>query len=369
MVGSNTFVPSYHCLVLSALLCWYLPAVVSADDGNAAPVTTTIAQEQDIHRELDLTGSVTAARAARLSAATSGLVSVMHVDAGSTVSEGELLLALDPELPQLQVDSATALVEQAQEALKDARRRLAEGRKLIPQRSIAESAVRDLEAEVAGDEAALHEAEANAAYLQGVLRRHQLRAPFAGVVSAKLTELGEWIVPGQAVFELVALDDVRLDFSVSEDYLAEIQPDAPLSFSLNAHPGRSYNGRVATVVPVTDPNARTFLLRVLAQNPGRHMLPGMSVRANLKLATGRRGVTVPRDSILRFPDGRVVVWTIETQQGITVARENAAVTGVSFGSRVEIREGLKAGATVVVEGNETLQDGQQVTIRQAQASE
>lgn len=180
------------------------------------------------------------------------------------------------------------------------------------------------------------------------------------MVSAKLTELGEWIDPGQAVLELVALDDVRLDFPVSEDYLAGIQKNTPLTFSLSADPGQVFKGAVDTVVPVTDPGARTFLLRVLAENTDQRLLPGMSVRARLHLAAGRTGVVVPRDAILRFPDGRVVVWTVDAG----VARENLVSIGLSFDSQVEVREGLQAGATVVVKGNEALQNGQRVMARQ-----
>jgi membrane fusion protein (multidrug efflux system) len=359
---STTFGPAFRYLALSALLCWCLPVGVSADESKSAPVATTTAQEQDIQRILNLTGTVTAAQAARLSVATSGLVTNIHVDAGSKVAAGELLLELDPELAQLQLDSAKAQVEQADTALKDARRRLKEAQRLIPQRSIAESVVRDIEAEVASDEAALHQAQADAGYREGILLRHQLRAPFAGVVSAKLTETGEWINPGQAVFDLVAVDDVRLDFSVSEDYLADIRPDTPVAFSLNSNPEQSYPGRVATIVPVTDPKARTFLLRVLARNPGQHMLPGMSVRAVMKLSTGRRGLVVPRDAIIRFPDGRVVVWVIDTGVDGTTAREQPVSTGLAFNSQVEIRDGLEAGAVVVTKGNEALQNGQRVDL-------
>ena len=111
-----------HTLLLTGLVCsLYTPALTAQGD-KAAPVTTIIVQEQDIQRVLNLTGTVTAAQAARLSVATSGLVTSMHVDAGSKVQAGELLLELDPELAQLQLDSAKAQVEQAHTALKDARR-------------------------------------------------------------------------------------------------------------------------------------------------------------------------------------------------------------------------------------------------------
>mgnify|MGYP003630781391 CR=1 FL=1 len=359
----------HFALLLTAVLGSSHTLLLSAQEEKAAAVTTAITREQDIQRVLNLTGTVTAAQAARLSVATSGLVTAMYVDAGSKVKAGDLLLELDPELAQLQLDSAKAQVEQVGSALKDARRRLEEAQRLIPQRSIAESVVRDIEAEVASDQAALHQAEADAGYRQGILQRHQLRAPFAGVVSSKLTETGEWINPGQAVFDLVAVDDVRLDFPVSEDYLAEIRTDTPVTFSLNANPGQSYPGRVATVVPVTDPGARTFLLRVLAQNPAQKMLPGMSVRASLKLATGRRGLVVPRDAIIRFPDGRVVVWVIDSGEGGPTAREQPVSMGLAFDSLVEIRDGLAAGAMVVTTGNETLQNGQRVALPAAKAKE
>jgi RND family efflux transporter MFP subunit len=345
--------------LLLVLLCSQLTTALAEEDARAVPVAVQTAQERAIQRVLDLTGTVTAMRSARLSAATSGLVAMLQVDMGSRVETGQLLLELDPELAQLQLDSALAQVEQAETGLQDARRRLAEARTLVPQRSIAESVVRDLEAEVAGDEAALHQAQAEAGYRRGILQRHQLRAPFAGVVSAKLTELGEWIDPGQPVLELVALDDVRLDFQVSEDYLADIRPDMTLTLSLSADPDRVIQGSVDTVVPVTDPGARTFTLRVLAHNPEKRLLPGMSVRARLHLDTGRSGLVVPRDAILRFPDGRVVVWTVEAG----LARENLVTPGLAFDSLVEIRQGLESGATVVVKGNEALQNGQPVSSR------
>lgn len=346
-------------LLLPLVLC-ALPLAAAADTAMVVAVT---AEEHDIQRPLSLTGTVTAARAARLSTSTSGLVSAINVDAGSVVRRGDLLLELDPELAELQARSADSQVEQARAALADARRRLEEARTLVPQRSIAESVVRDLAAEVAIDEAALHQATADAAYREGVLSRHRLYAPFDGVVSAKLTELGEWVDPGQPVLELVGVNDLRLDFPVAEDYLADIRTDAPLTFTLSAGAPREYPGKVATVVPVMDPGARTFLLRVLPADSESRLVPGMSVRATLKLATGRRGLVVPRDAILRYPDGRVVVWTVEPGQEGPVVRENPVVTGAAFDSLVEIRSGLSEGAQVVVEGNETLQNGQRVTLR------
>jgi len=348
-----------HCLLL--FLC--CGAFTQAQPSGGVPVTVEPVREQAIEQVVKLSGTVTSARSARLSTATDGLVTRLHVDAGSRVGAGDVLLELDPELAQWQWESAQASVEQARLALADARRRLEEARTLAPQRSIAETVVRDLAAEVAEDEAALHQAEAEAGYRKGILTRHQLRAPFAGVVSAKLTELGEWVDPGEAVLELVATDDLRLDFPVVEDYVADVAADMPVSVYLGANPRATYEGKVATVVPVTDPGARTFLLRVVVPGRGREMIPGMSAQARLKLATGRRGLVVPRDAILKFPDGRVVVWLVESDEAGATVSEQRVDTGLVFDGLVEVREGLTAGARVVVQGNEALQNGQRVAVR------
>ncbi|NNC54110.1 MAG: efflux RND transporter periplasmic adaptor subunit, partial [Pseudomonadales bacterium] len=217
-------------LLLGAFCC----APAFAQNGNGAPVSVDEVREQQVYRVIPLTGTVTAARSARLSAATSGLVTTLLVDAGSQVSQEEVLLTLDRELAERQLQSASAVLEQRSTALADAQRRLGEARVLEKQRNIAETLIRGLVAEVAEAQATVREARAEANYQRGILERHTLKAPFAGVISAKLTELGEWVSPGEPVLELVALDNVRLDFKVSEDYLADLHKGAAVSFTLNS---------------------------------------------------------------------------------------------------------------------------------------
>lgn len=342
--------------LLAALLA-SLAAPTTAQ--SPVPVSATEVTRREIFRTVPMTGTVTSERSARLSAATEGLVHAMEVDAGFQVRRGDVLLELDPELTGLQLEAAEARVKQARSELEDARRRLKEALKLVPKASIAESTVRDREAEVALDESALQQALAEAGFQRALLERHQVKAPFDGVVSAKLTELGEWVTPGQPVFELVALDAIRLDFSVSEDFLPAIAPGGRVGYTLNARPGETYSGEVATVVPVTDRNARTFLLRVKPTAERPLLLPGMSVTATLKLPTGRDGLVVPRDALLRYPDGRTVVWTV----GDDVVSEHRVQTGLQFDGMVEIRGGIEPGDRVVVEGNESLRDGQAVEVR------
>ncbi len=348
--------------LVACALAFALPAQVGAQQDRRAPVLVTPVREQAIQQLLQLTGTVTAARSARLSVATSGLVTGLSVDAGDRVAAGDLLLELDAELARYQWQSAQAAEEQARRALQDARRRYEEASSLAPQRSIAETVVRDLRAEVAEDEAALQAAVAQAGYQRGIFERHRLRAPFAGVISERFTELGEWVTPGDAVLELVAIDNLRIDFQVPEDYLGSVDRSADVEFTLGGEREQRHAGRIVAVVPVTDPTARTFLLRVVASNSVESMRPGMSARAQVRLDTSRRGLVVSRDAVLRYPDGRVAVWVAEPGDGGPVAAERLIRTGLSFDGLVEVREGLAPDDQVVVRGNESLRSGQPLRV-------
>lgn len=340
------------------LVAWCPPLLA-----QGVPVTVTEVTEAPVYRELRLTGTVTSARSAELSVSVGGLVQNLLVEEGAKVESGDLLLELDPELAELEWQAASAAAEQAKVDFEDARRRLGEVESLSIKDSIAETEVRNIRAEVASREAQLAAARAQAASRRAVLDRHTLRAPFDGVINSKLTEVGQWVTPGQAVLGLIEMDSLRVDFAVSEEFLPGLTPNAQISFRLNAIPDRRYQGRIATIVPVTDPGARTFLLRVKPEHEGDGMLPGMSAEATLKLDTGEQGLAIPRDAMLRYPDGRIVAWVlVENDDGAPTAQERRIRIGHAFDGMIEIIDGLAPGEKVVVRGNEGLQHGQLVRV-------
>ena len=88
----------------------------------------------------------------------------------------------------------------------------------------------------------------------------------------------------------------------------------------------------------------------------------MSVRGKLNIDTGDSGIAVPRDAILRFPDGRVTAWVVDDGGDVPTVHERIVQTGLEFDGFVEVVDGVSAGERVVVRGNETLQEGQEVSI-------
>jgi len=326
------------------------------------PVEVAAAERAEIREELSLTGTLTAPRSARLSPDVEGRVAAIAVEAGERVARGDTLLTLDEELARLELEQAEAALREAETELADARRRLREARDLAARQSIPETEVAAREAAVQRVTAVVQRRRAERAYQKARVERHTLKAPFAGVVARRLTDLGEWVEPGTPVLELVAVDRLRLDLQVPQSYFGRVQGGTPVAVRLDALPGTTLEAGIGEIVPVSDPSARTFLARVRLDNAAGGLTPGMSARATLRIDTGRTSVVVPRDALIRYPDGRVTVWVARHHSEDYSVREQRVQTGLTFAGRVEIVEGLEAGTPVVVRGNESLQEGQRVRI-------
>ncbi len=330
----------------------------------ASPVEISQSERRPVVQVVTVSGTVTSPQSAILSPSIGGLVEKTLVDAGDRVEKGSILVTLDNELARLTLERSIAEETQARIALDDARRRLAEAEDVGPKRGIAETEIKSLRAEVTRNEAALEAAVAAARQQDAVVRRHEVRAPFTGVVSRRLAQVGEWVNPGDGLVELVATEGLRFDFRVPQTYYARINDDTRVDLTLDAVPDEVATGRVQAVVPVKDPGARTFLLRVVTDS--RHTLPvtpGMSARAALRIDTGREAVVVPRDALLLYPDGRRTVWVVESTGDELTVREQRVDAGLEFDGFVEIRGGLEAGLRIVTRGNEALRDGEVVVPR------
>jgi membrane fusion protein (multidrug efflux system) len=330
----------------------------------ASPVEISQSERRPVVQVVTVSGTVTSPQSAILSPSIGGLVEQTLVDAGDRVEKGSILVTLDNELARLTLERSTAEETQARIALDDAKRRLAEAEDVGPKRGIAETEIKSLRVEVTRNEAALEAAVAAARQQDAVVRRHEVRAPFNGVVSRRLAQVGEWVNPGNGLVELVATEGLRFDFRVPQTYYARLNADTRVDLTLDAVPDEIVSGRVQAIVPVKDPGARTFLLRVVTDTS--HSLPvtpGMSARAALRIDTGREAVVVPRDALLLYPDGRKTVWVVESGGDDLTVREQRVDAGLEFDGYVEIRGGLEAGLQVVTRGNEALRDGEVVVPR------
>ncbi len=366
-MNTRTGGPLTACILVGLKLLLLLAPVVSVNPAlgqqDGPTVVVRPAEMVNLIKEVPLTGTVVSPRVARISTEVSGIVETMKVDIGAQVQAGEEILELNSELESLLLEAARAETEQAKQELEDSKRRLAVAESLAQRSAVAVNDMDSLAAEVRIDTAGLKRFRAAEKRLAARLRRHKLVAPFAGVVSRKSVEQGEWIQPGQAVVELVATTGLHIDFQTPQSAYAELDQSSKILIKLDALPGQTFNGVIKDIIPVADPATRTFLIRTALDASGVKLAPGMSANAVLQLNSGARGIAVHRDALIRHPDGRTTVWVVSPEGDKNVVSEHQVQTGLSFESMVAITSGLSSDALIVVQGNEVLRENQSVTIK------
>lgn len=337
--------------------------VGAADYGHAqeaAPVVVAPAEVAADTVPVRLVGTVTAARRAELSPRVSGLVSGPVPDAGHRVRRGATLVTLDSTLAEIRLNQSLAELDQARALLADAERLSEEAKALDA--NIAETVRRSRAAEVQVRQAALARLEAEYWYQAELIDRHKVIAPFDGIVVRKFTETGEWVETGTPVLEFLGTDAPRIDVQVPQAYFQAIDPERPAKVAVDALPGQSFTARIGAKVPVGDADARTFLVRLDLPDADPRIVPGMSAEVSFSLPAGETGVTVPRDAIVRYPDGTTTVWVVDDGADGVTARERQVRLGRAAENQVWVVDGLAAGTRVVVKGNEILEDGARIAI-------
>lgn len=349
-------------LCATAALGTLLFATANARADEAVPVRVIEAAAAEAAETLRLTGTVTARQRAHLSPRVSGLVKVVHVDAGDVVKRGDVLVELDRTLGELAVRRAEAALSEARTQLAEARRLQSEAKELVVDNFIPETEARARGANVELTDATATRLEVELREAVERLERHAVPAPFAGVIASKQTEAGEWVETGTPVVELVGTEGLRIDVQAPQERFSDIDADTRVAVRLDGHPREEWSGRVGAVVPVNDPGARTFLVRVLVDEAAEFLMPGMSAEVSFAIRGDGVAVTVPRDALVRAPDGSDRVWIVASDDGAARAEPRTVRIGRSLAETVEVVDGLEPGLPVVVRGNESLREGQAVQI-------
>lgn len=351
--------------VFRALVVLTLGIPLAAAQDRPAPVTIAIAEVGPLFQEVSLTGTAMARRVSKLSPKVDGLVAEMLVDEGDPVALGEVLVRLDQELAEIELASAYAALEEAEARLKEAMRQRDEAAELVAKKHIPQTTYEGTIAQVEINEAAAKRLRAEHGRQKEIVERHVIRAPFDGTVGDKLVEVGEWVQTGTPVIELVEIDNLRVDVPVPQHYFRQVNVGTPAIVRFDALPDQTFETQVTMKVPVSNPAARTFPVRIEMDNRAGLKAPGMSARVTFLLREDGEAdaLKVPRDAVVRRPDGSQTVWLVTDKDGIPSAIPVAVETGRTAGTSIEILgDALNPSDKIVVRGNENLQPGQPVRI-------
>src|SRR5206468_1161664 len=144
---------------------------------------------------------------------------------------------------------------------------------------------------------------ADSGALQAQINRKTVRAPFAGRLGIRAVNLGQYLNPGTPVTVLESLGAVYVDFSLPQQYLADVKVGTPVRINIAGVPNSEHEGIVGAVDPTIDPTTRTIKLRASVPNPKDTLRPGMFVNIVVVRDKKESVVSVPSTAIMHAPYG------------------------------------------------------------------
>jgi RND family efflux transporter MFP subunit len=347
-------------LLALGLAATALTGCSGADDSatpaaTASLVVTTVAPvARNIERTIVASGSVAAWQEMSLGVELTGIrVAEVLVDVGDTVRAGQALLRLDARTLEVQARQADASVAQAQASLKLARANADRGESLVKEGLISSSNADELRAALTNAEAQVAAAEADREAARLRLGFATLKAPDAGVISARTIQPGQIVSAGADLLRLIRQGRLEWQAELTEADLGRVSVGTLVE--LTSPGGQRVSGRVRAVSPAVNPETRTGLLYADLPEP-RDLRAGMFAQGQILL--GATAATVlPRQSIV-FRDGFPYVFVAGTGSDATFKVEQRRISvGTERGEYTEVLEGLKPGERIVDSGAGFLSDG------------
>ncbi|MBT1515298.1 efflux RND transporter periplasmic adaptor subunit [Bradyrhizobium sp. SRL28] len=261
---------------------------------------------------LAASGYVVARRKATVAAEITGKVVAVFIDEGMTVTEGQIVARLDSVLAERDYELARSRVETADAAiaaitadLEDATRIMTRIQTLSQKNFATEADLTKAQARVGVLSAQLRQARSqfetakiDAKRSASMLDKHQIRAPFAGVVIDRSAQPGEMISPMSVggytrtgICTIVDMDSIEIEVDVNEAFIGRVVPGGAVNAMLDAYPDWTIPASVIAIVPTANREKATVKVRIRFDKKDPRILPDMAVKVNFLADAKVKGTT------------------------------------------------------------------------------
>ena len=307
-----------------------------------------------------LPGRTEAYTDAPIYAQTSGYLKEWNFDIGAKVKAGDVLAEIDtPEVDQ-ELAQAQAQLKVAEAALNLASVTYRRSQNLFNRNVIAAEdfdtaadTYRENQAMIMADQANINQLEALEAF-------KIIRAPFKGIVTARNTDIGDYIASGSGtqLFRMQQTSPLRVYVNVPQGFADLVKIGTEGELTLDEFPGRKFQGRVTDTAKAIDPTSRTLLTELQVPNETGELFPGAYALITLQVADDTGILTIPSNALLFRSEG-TTVGVVDANGQVEIRK---ITTNVNLGDKLEISQGLSETDQVIVNPSDSLANGMTVKI-------
>ena len=342
-----------------------------ADDAAIPRVQVVSPKPGPPHRTLTLPGNLDAWYEAPIYAQVSGYVAHWYKDYGAPVKAGDVLATISTPSLDAQFEAAKAKLEVAQARYKIAVVTAKRWAALSGTQAVAQQDVDEKAADAAAQKAEVAAAEQTVAQFQAMIAFKNLVAPFDGVVTARRTNIGDYVNASggdstvrsapTALFSVADIHKMRIFVSVPQDYADALKPGLTATLTLPQNPGKQIPAQFLTTANAVNTPTRTIVTEFTVDNPKGDLWGGTYVSVHFNFPSDPNILIVPEQALLFRAQGMQVA-VVDDQNQVHL---QDVTLGRNLDTDVEIVSGLKAADKVVANPSLGLLDGQQVKIVQA----
>ena len=293
-------------------------------------------------------------------AQTSGYLKKWYFDIGAQVKAGDVLAEIDtPEVDQ-ELAQAQAQLKVAQAALNLSEVTYHRYQDLFNRKVIAAEdydtaadTYRENQAIVVADQANINQLEA----LEGF---KIIRAPFTGIVTARNTDIGDYIALGSGtqLFRMQQTSPLRVYANVPQTFADLVKIGAEGDLTLDEFPGRKFVGHVTNTARAIDPTSRTLLTELQVPNETGELFPGAYVLITLQVNDNTGILTIPSNALIFRSEG-TAVGVVDADSKVEIRK---ITIGLNLGDKLQISQGLSEKDQVVLNPSDSLANGITVKI-------
>ena len=312
-----------------------------ADDGVAVTTEKSIRKQMD--NQLNLVGNTVPIKEVEIPAQAGGQITELHFKIGDRIGKGAVLAKIDDKMKQLAFDNAKITVSKLETDL-------AKIKNMYERNAASETQLREIKYAYENAKNQLDQCKKQLEYTK-------ICAPFAGVVTKKLLEIGAFVNVGAPVCHLVDVNALKVSLNVSENDVYQLKEGKKVKITSSVYPKAEYNGVITYISPKSE-KEHSYPIEVSIDNRKEYPLKsGTFVNVHISFESMRNPLIIPRQSLIgSINDAKIYV----VQNG--VVRLKKIVIGAEYDKYLEVVDGLNEGEEIVTSGQVNLEDKMQVRV-------